>query len=338
MKAVTVKGLIDETELGQTLVHEHLNVDSRFLCTDRDAVDVPIRNINVEDILRHPMRFLDNLNLQDEDTARLELNHFSAVGGRTIVDVTPHMGTSRNPDLLRRLSEATNVNIIMGSGWYVFAAHPDHLLSRSDSEITDMIVRDLIIGDPESGIRAGIIGEIGTGDPLLPREEVILRAAARAHVITGCPMNIHMAAGCREVFHILDILESEGVDDLSRVVISHMDVQIDLGQQREVISRGARVEYDTFGHMAYPDSRGFMMPTDEERIDAIADLASAGLLNSVVVSHDVCLKHLWKTYGGSGYTPLLTDLRPLFHSRGFTNTDIDTLLIENPQSLLAYHR
>ena len=336
MKAISVTGKIDEILLGQTLVHEHLNVDSRFLCTDPEASDIPIVELDQSELRRNPMRYLDNLNLQDESIVIQELKNFREKGGRTIVDVTPHMGSSRNPELLRRVSLAADVNIIMGCGWYVGAAHPLQIQELSDEQLTQLIANDVLIGDQISGVRAGIIGEIGTGDPLLKSEEKVLRAAARAHLITHCPMNIHMAAGCAEVFHVLDILESEGVKDLTRIVISHMDVKIDLVQQREVISRGARAEYDTFGHTIYPDSRGFLMPTDEQRVDALATLASEGYLSSILVSHDVCLKHLWSHFGGSGYMPLITDLRGLFHSRGFSNSDIANLLIDNPRNLLAF--
>ena len=282
------------------------------------------------------MKYLDNLDMRNEEIVREEVAKFKISGGGTIVDVTPHMGDSRNPQLLKRISEATGVNIVMGCSWYVAAAHPLEIEFLSEFELCELIVRDITHGANDTEIRSGIIGEVGTGDPLLSSEIKVLRASTRAHLITGCPMNIHMAAGCHQVMPVLDIIESEGVKDLSKVVISHMDVKLDLSQQREVIARGAIVEYDTFGHEHYPDSRGFRMPSDTDRIDGISTLASEGLLSSILVSHDVCLKHLWSKYGGRGYIPLITDLQSVFKSRGFDNSELQRLLVANPRKLLSF--
>ena len=336
MYAMTVLGPIHRDRLGITLPHEHLNCDSSFLCTDSTAQSIPIELVDPAELRRTPMRFLHNLDMRDEGIATDELRSFVANGGSTIVDVTPIMQQSRDPDLLVRAARASGANVIMGSGWYVGASHPLEIATMSIDQLADVMVDEVTRGKGGSGIRPGVLGEIGTGDPLLPGEERVLRASARAQLRTGCPINVHMAAECREVMRVLDILNEEGITDLGRVVISHMDVAIDLVQQREVASRGAMVEYDTFGHEHYPDSRGRVMPSDVQRLEAIATLATEGLAPSILVSQDVCLRSLWQRYGGKGYVGLLKDIQLLGDDVGVPRELWTTLLTVNPARVFAY--
>ncbi|WP_419554515.1 phosphotriesterase family protein [Candidatus Poriferisodalis sp.] len=335
MRAVTVTGEIDEASMGITLAHEHLYVDSRFLCSDPSAIDVPIGQVDEEQLRAEPMRFVQNLDMRDERIAEAELSAFSAAGGKTLVDLTCH-GLSRDPELLRRLSISTATNIIMGTGWYVEAAHPAGLTQRGCDALAGEMVDEIVVGVGPNKVRAGVIGEIGTGDPFTDAERLVVAAAARAHLETGAPVNVHMAAGCRQVMAVLDVFADEGVRDLSRVIISHMDVVLDLPQQREVISRGAIVEYDTFGHENYPDSRGFLMPTDDTRLQALATLWEEGLIGRVLVSHDVCQRSLWLHYGGHGYTKLLADLPTRLASVGLPSRVWMDLLTVGPQGVFGY--
>ena len=318
------------------LPHEHLNSSSSFLCTDPSVPNTPIDDIDPTELRAEPMRFISNLDMSDEPIAGAELARFAEEGGTTLVELTPDARLSRDPALLRRLSEATGVNVIMGTGFYVEAAHPRGLAARPVESIAADLVRDIREGVGPERIRAGIIGEIGTGDPLLPGEVRVLRATAIAQLETGCPINVHMAAGCRHVFAVLRVLADEGITDLSRTIISHMDVAIDLEQHKDVAASGAIVEYDTFGHEDYPDSRGYMMPTDEQRVEALTELVGAGLVESLLVSQDVCFRHLWHHYGGYGYTNLLTRV-PSMMTRAGLNADVqDRLFVANPARVLAF--
>jgi len=49
----------------------------------------------------------------------------------------------------------------------------------------------IAIGIPLSGIRAGIIGDIGVSEPFTKNEKKVCRAAARAQLETGAPQLIH---------------------------------------------------------------------------------------------------------------------------------------------------
>lgn len=145
-----------------------------------------------------------------------------------------------------------------------------------------------------------------------------------------------MASGCREVFRVLDLIRSEGVTDPSKVVVSHMDIVLDLEQHRAVLELGAIVEYDTFGHEEYPDSTGKHMPRDEERVEALAQLIGFGYGSRVLVSQDVCMRSLWKTYGGRGYDNLLSRVRPMMASAGIGEAAQTELLLTNPSRIFSF--
>src|SRR5690606_20854104 len=112
-------------------------------------------------------------------------------GGGAICDTTSE-GIGRNPEGLARISEATGVHIVMGSGWYREAVYPATFDATSTNDLAGDLVDDLLFGRRTNGIRAGFIGEIGTErGSITPRQERMFRAAARAQGATGCPIATH---------------------------------------------------------------------------------------------------------------------------------------------------
>jgi predicted metal-dependent phosphotriesterase family hydrolase len=167
VQVMTVRGPIDGDQLGLTLTHEHLLLDLFRVTRIRDQ------------------RF------RDEPLMIEEAIRFKAAGGGTMVEVT-NLGLGRDPAGLRRISEATDLHIVMGSGWYrePFYDH-QYIGRRTTRDLADDFVRDIEVGD-ESGIRPGIIGEIGADLAWVsPIEERVLRAAARAHLRTGLTITTH---------------------------------------------------------------------------------------------------------------------------------------------------
>ena len=78
------------------------------------------------------------------------------------------------------------MHIVMGTGIYHEAHHPDSIAGLNDTEIAEILVRDITEGVDGTGIRAGIIGEQGTfTGPMTEREAVVFRASAMAAVETG---------------------------------------------------------------------------------------------------------------------------------------------------------
>ena len=79
----------------------------------------------------------------------------------------------------------------MGAGWYIDKVHPEEMGERTESDLADQMVTELTDGVGDTGVRAGIIGEIGCSWPLTDNERKVLRAAATAQQETGAPVLIH---------------------------------------------------------------------------------------------------------------------------------------------------
>lgn len=128
--------------------------------------------------------------LLDEGTAIEEANLYVRVGGKTIVDATS-MGIGRDPLGLARIARATGLNIIMGSSYYVAKVHPSGMDEKSVEELAEEIIRDVTEGVGDTGIKAGIIGEVGCTWPWTDNERKVVHASALAQQHTGAPLLIH---------------------------------------------------------------------------------------------------------------------------------------------------
>jgi phosphotriesterase-related protein len=271
------------------------------------------------------------------DTAIAEATLYKQHGGSSLVDATS-IGIARDPAALARISRETGLNIIMGSSYYVAPSHPADMDSRTEDAITDQIVRDVAVGVDDTGIRSGIIGEVGCSWPLTDNERKVLRASARAQSITGAPILIHPGRGEGSPLEILGILLESGAD-LGRTIMGHLDRTVfDRGVLREIAETGCYLEWDLFGSEAsyYPFNPVVDMPNDAMRIDTIAWIASEGFQNRVLVAHDVCKKHQLTRYGGHGYSYIPAHVVPRMRARGFTSDLIDKILVDNPAAVLTF--
>ncbi|MBW2146339.1 MAG: TatD family hydrolase [Deltaproteobacteria bacterium] len=343
-KVQTVLGPIDGQEMGITLPHEHVFIDMSVWFIEPEGAagkylaEQPISRDH-PDIGRfriYPYSNRDNLRLLEEQEAVNELLAFKHAGGRTIVDNT-NVNLARDPDALCRVSRATGLNIIMGSGYYVGEAQDRDFDSKSEERIADEIISDITIGVGLSKVRVGLIGELGCSWPLHDRERKVLRAAARAQKQTGIPINIHPGRHEDSPMQIIRILGDAGAD-LHRVIMSHMDrTPFPLQKRLEMAKAGCVLEYDVFGWEGYYPTELAVahMPNDVQRIKEIIELAEQGFLNQVLISHDICYKTRRYTYGGHGYSHILRNVVPVMRCWSMSEEDINTIIIENPRRLFS---
>jgi phosphotriesterase-related protein len=220
----------------------------------------------------------------------------------------------------------------MGSGWYRDAYYPSEALidRRAVDDLADEIVRDATDGVGESGVRAGIIGEIGTDKPWISaREERVHRAAARAARRTGLAITTH-AVQSTVGLDQLTIFEEEGAD-LSRVVIGHADSNPTPAYHLAIVERGATVEFDFLGMSFTPLERH-----GEGRIvESICDLLGRGHAGRILLSQDVCHDSQLSRYGGNGYTYLADSFLPRLREAGVGEAEIRTMTVDNPRRLLT---
>ena len=133
---------------------------------------------------------LDNLRLTDEQVAADEIQLFKHAGGSTVIDPTPKT-LARDPLALARIARATGLNVVMGSGYYVAASHPPDMDGKSVDALADEMIADVTVGAGDTGVRAGLLGEIGTTYPLSENERKVLQAAVAAQRQTGAPLMVH---------------------------------------------------------------------------------------------------------------------------------------------------
>lgn len=341
---VTVLGPIVPEEVGICLPHEHLLVDcsgAYFRAPDDPSLRAralePFTAERRDEVIADFTSCLDNLRLTDTQTAAEELQPFAAAGGQTVVELTS-AGIGRDPLGLRRISQLTGIHIVAGCGYYIGDSHPPRLDSFSEEELADEMAADVLVGIAGTGVKAGIIGEIGF-QSFAENERRVLRAAAIAQRRSGASVNVHVEfilSGRQGSLAAVEILEEAGAD-LTRVILSHQDSSgNDPGYQELVLGKGVVLSYDGFGYeMTTGALGGLTYPTDAERIESLRRLVERGWADQLLISTDICMKFLLKRYGGHGYAHVLTSVVPAMRRAGIGEHAISTILVDTPTRLLA---
>jgi phosphotriesterase-related protein len=337
-----VLGPIAGDALGVTLRHEHVFVRNPSF-VEPDAMtagtrgDEPVRLDNLGWIRWNWTSNRDNLILNDEEAAVVDLTRYRAAGGVTIVDPTLR-GIGRDAAALQRVARRTGLNLVMGCGYYVAETHPAGLAGRPPESIAEDLLGDLREGVDGTDARAGFIGEIGCAWPMRDAERLVLRAAAIAQRQTGVALMVHPGRNRAAPFEIVEVLRAEGID-LSRVILAHLDRTVtDLDGLRALAADGLWLAFDNVGlepsHYPFPVP-GIDTLSDAQRLDLLARCLDAGLGDRILLSQDICTKHRLARFGGHGYDHLLTNIRPWMRRRGFGLPDIERIFVGNPARMLT---
>lgn len=312
---MTVLGPCRPTELGATSIHEHIF---------KKALSDP------EDL---------NTRLDELDVAIEELQAFREAGGDAMVEVTT-LDMGRDADKLAKAAAATGVKIIASVGYYkcshfqrrgeavrIRESLSEKLRATSVDQLAALFVGDVRDGIAGTEVRAGIIGEIGTSyGQILPEEEKVFRAAARAHRETGVPISTHATLGTMGREQV-ELFKQEGVD-LGHVVIGHLDLVPDTAYHVELARQGVFLGFDTVGKEEY-------LP-DATRAELIQRLVLEGFEDQIVLACDIALRSQLRSYGGYGYAYLLDSFVPRLEELELDSATIHKLLVENPGRLLAF--
>ena len=309
---MTVAGPVPASELGFTLPHEHTRC-----------------------VLWHIPNRWDYWELSGEEELILpELARFRDAGGTCLADLTLRE-IGRDPARLRRLAEASGLAIVMGCGWYRQSYYPVEALidRRSVQSLADELVREFEEGADGTGVRPGIIGEIGCDKPWLSaQEERVFRAVAHASRATGMAVITHAVmsdVGLAE----LAVMEDAGVDP-GRVVIGHADSYPDLGHYLRIFERGASIEFDFLGMSFTPQER----KGELRLVPILLELLARGHADRVLLSQDVCHNEQLTYYGGNGYAYIAERFLPRLRDAGVGEAEIRQMTVENPRRVLALAR
>jgi phosphotriesterase-related protein len=300
-KVTTVTGAVDPGALGLTLPHEHLWINL-------------VREYRADGLIN------------DAALVLRELAYYKEIGGRTIVECTSH-GLGRDAEVLKSLSEASGVQVVMGCGLYRDPYIDREWLDRtSTNELADLIVSEIERGVGTTGIKPGVIGEVGCDKSFISAaEERSLRAAARAHLQTGLTITTH-AARWPVGIPQLELLTAEGVD-ARRVIIGHCDMVSLPGYQLHLAELGAYVQFDTI--------QGETVYDTQSRVGLVLEMLDAGFASRVLLSHDVCLRSNFRETGGCGYAYVPTTFADLLEEAGVSRKQIAEFLVDNPRRALT---
>ncbi|MFE9856939.1 phosphotriesterase [Streptomyces sp. NPDC005780] len=235
-------------------------------------------------------------------------------------------GMGRDVRTLARISRDAQVDVVAATGWYYEPFHTPEIDRSSVEELTATLVREIDDGIDDTGIRPGVLGEIGShGDTPTPPESKVLRAAARAALATGLSVATHAQLG-RGGLAQLELLTAEGLPP-HRIAIGHQDLLDDPAVHRELAASGAYVAFDTVGKDSYQ--------SDDTRLRLLLALLEAGHADRVLLSCDISRHGYLTSEGGQGYGHLLGSFLPKARAAGVDEDLIDLMTRRNPLRFLT---
>ena len=131
----TLKGPVDTTELGFTLMHEHVFVHSEGVAQNFPSV-------------------WDEAS--ETAAARKKLQDMADAGVRTIVDLTV-LGLERNIPRLRDIVADLPLTVIVATGLYTYNEVPNYFNFRDEDAMADLFVSDITDGIQDTTIKAAIL-------------------------------------------------------------------------------------------------------------------------------------------------------------------------------------
>lgn len=302
----TVRGPLDPSKLGVTLIHEHILVD--FI----GAAQARPSRYDADEVFR---------------TALPKLKSLRAQGCETFVECTPAF-LGRDPKLLRRLSEASGLNIVTNTGYYGANKDrhvPEFAYSESAEALAARWTAEYRSGIDGTGIRPGFI-KIGVDPgPLAGIDAKLVTAGALCHKSTGLRLHVHTGNG-EAAMDILRLLEKTGVP-ASAYVWVHAQSEKDRQLHVKAAKAGAWIELD-----------GISAKTLDAHLDAVSNLVKLGHPGKLLLSQDSGWYRVGEPAGGTfnGYTYLFETFLPKLRERGITEAEIRSIMVENPARALVF--
>ena len=320
MRVETVRGPLDTSQLGVTLMHEHIFV------------------LSPEIQQNYPGNWNEDERVAD---AVAKLEALKARGVDTLVDLTV-LGLGRYVPRIQRIAAQTALQIVVATGLYIYNDLPLYFQLRGPGTLfggpdvmADMFVRDITEGIGDTGVKAAILKCTTEADGLTPGTDRLLRAIARAHRRTGVPITTHTHAATFRGRDQQRVFRNEGVD-LARVVIGHAGDSTDLAYLRELMDNGSTIGMDRFGLDA-------MLPF-EDRVNSVAQLCAEGYADRMILSHDhSCYLDLFDDdvraahFPRWSYTHIFEDVLPALQERGVTTHHIHQMLATNPRRIFEHN-
>ncbi len=308
-KIETLRGPIDTSQLGFTLMHEHVFVLSEGL------------NLAFPQLWDEEARVAD---------ARVRLQQMVDAGVQSIVDLSV-LGLGRDIRRVQRVAGDLPLNVVVATGLYTYDEVPHHFASRDADYMADLFVSDITQGIQGTNIKAAILKVATDQKGVTEGVEKVLRAVARAHRRTGVPISTHTHPATKRGLEQQKVFKEEGVD-LSRAVIGHSGDSEDLDYLEALLKAGSYIGMDRFGIDIYLST--------EKRVAVIAELCKRGYANRMVLAHDAACYMDWFAPEALAadvprwhFRHISDDVIPMLRAAGAPDDQIDLMTTGNPRSI-----
>jgi phosphotriesterase-related protein len=313
----TVTGTVQAAQLGLTLIHEHVRFRDEAVAEN------------------WPSRYDDAAEFAAATEAVIAAK---AHGVTTIVDPTAMFG-GRDVRFMKRVTEATGVNIVPCTGIYTYDFLPHYFENRDADMIAAHFVDDIEAGIQGTEIKAAFLKCAADAAGVTANVEKVHRACARASLQTGAPIMAHsmpaMNTGPRQV----EIFLEEGVAP-EKIQIAHCGDSDDVEYVQGLLDQGVYVGLDRYGLEMY-------RPIAERNAIA-AELLRRGHAERVAISQDYCATIDWfpaeaiPQFEASGairnwsMTLVFEEVVPWLREQGVMDDSVfDTVFVENPARWLG---
>lgn len=319
----TVTGPISVDKLGKTLIHEHI-----IFGYPGFQGDVTLGAFNEEEALEVAI-----------GAARAVMSY----GVKTLVDPTPNE-CGRDPLFLKKVSEATGLQIICATGYYYEGeGAPPYFklrqgLGSAEAEIYEMFIKEIKEGIAGTGIKPGIIKLASSKDQITEYEKMFFRAAAKVQQETGIIILTHTQEGTTGPEQAKMLIELGA--DPNKIIIGHMCGNTDPNYHKEVMEQGVKIGFDRFGIQGLVGA-----PFDEARIETLVQLLEAGYENQILLSHDsisvwlgrppVMPEPVMEIMKNWHPLHLFENILPVLRQKGITERQIEKMFGDNAFSLFS---
>jgi len=292
-------------------------------------------------VLSHEHVFGSSIGIPQNYPEILERGYFSHIidglkrakagGVDTIVDATT-LDLGRDVNVLAKASRLTGINIITCTGWWLEKTRV--LPGVAIDSLVRGFVREIREGIAGTGIKAGILKGASDKAGVLPEEEKILRAVARAHHETGLPIMLHSFSPGQVGRWQIAILKEEGVP-MHRVRMDHSNDTTDLEYLVWMLDQGCYLGMDRYpGEGTSPLAR-------TKTLKALIDLGYKG---RICVSHDWSLARYVdknsiigtrgkrKALNPHDFLYIKNVVFPQLRALGVADDVIKTILVEAPRN------
>ncbi|MBB2975384.1 phosphotriesterase-related protein [Microbacterium endophyticum] len=329
----TVLGPVPASTWGPTSMHDHLVSDSSRLARPGTEPAPELDRVtarNIRYLRRNMLASADNLRLDDPALIARELGATARAGQHGVVEASS-WGLGPHHTHLPDISRASGVAVVSAYGAYIPRTLPSWIARMSESELRQHLSDALTVAIPGTTFRAGILGIMGTTADFPPREQAMLRAAARAALSAGAAVTVRLEETARRGLDVLAVVTTEGLP-ADRVVFTNADEYMDASYWDDLADAGAVLEM-CFGTEAVHEGR-IDNPQDADRLDFFVDFVMTHSHSRHVLGQSIWTKTQLAVFGGRGYGYLAAEIVPELHRRGIAGARIDEMWIDEPRRLL----